>query len=412
MNGVKILLLTHFFKPETGAAVTRINYFYEILKQYFKEVKVVTPKPNYPQGRIYKNYKDILPEDYKDNVKYLPIYLPKFQHSVFRMFSYVSYFFNSILYSLIYIRKTDVVITSSPPIITALAAFIVSKLKKSVFILDIRDVWPDIGIELGIIKNPLSVKGLRWIERLILNNADKIIVTAEGDRRNIINKNIDPHKITVIYNGADSEIFYPKDENEIERIRKNYKIPLNKAILIYFGSFNYGMNDIELLADALINISKKGKEFFFVAIETGTNAPKLFDKIDGLVEYKHFSSLTNSEVAEILSSSNISLIPRKKITKDTGGNIPVKCYESWAAGIPVVMSSLENSEVTEIFNLCNAGKLTNTGDPGAFVNAVAKLLERDDLRELGIKGRKLVEEKFDRYNQSKKIVEIINQCLP
>ena len=90
------------------------------------------------------------------------------------------------------------------------------------------------------------------------------------------------------------------------------------------------MNDIELLADALIKIRKKGKDFFFVAVGTGTNAAKLFDKIDDLVEYKHFPSLTNSEVAEILSSSNISLIPRKKIIKDTGGNIPVKCYESWA----------------------------------------------------------------------------------
>ena len=140
MKKKKILLLTHFFKPETGAAVTRINYFYEILKQNFKEVKVVTPKPNYPQGRIYKNYKDILPEEYKKNVKYLPIYLPKFEHSVFRMFSYVSYFFNSVVYSLIYIKKTEVVITSSPPIITAFAALLVSKLKNSFFILDVRDV--------------------------------------------------------------------------------------------------------------------------------------------------------------------------------------------------------------------------------------------------------------------------------
>ena len=408
----KILFISHFFKPETGAAVTRINYFYEILKQNFKEVKVVTPKPNYPQGRKYKNYQELLPEDYKKNVKYLPIYLPKFQHSVFRMFSYVSYFFNSIVYSLIFIKKTDVVITSSPPIITAFAAMIVSKLIKSVFILDIRDVWPDIGIELGIIKNHLSIKGLKWVEKSILKNADKIIVTAEGDRRNIINKNIDPIKVTVIYNGADSEIFYPKGKNEIERIRENYKLPPNKPILIYFGSFNYGMNDIELLGDALINLSKKGKDFFFVAVGTGTNASKLFDKINGLVEYKHFPSLINSEVAEILSSSNISLIPRKKIIKDTGGNIPVKCFESWAAGIPIVMSSLENSEVTEIFDLCNAGKLIDTGDLGAFVNAVIELLERDDLKELGVKGRKLVEEKFDRYEESKKLIDILSKCLP
>ena len=76
------------------------------------------------------------------------------------------------------------------------------------------------------------------------------------------------------------------------------------------------------------------------------------------------------------------------------------------------MSSIENSEVTEIFNQCNSGKLIITGDLEVFVNAVIELLERDDLKELGMKGRKLVEEKFDRYDQSKKIIDIINQCLP
>ena len=69
------------------------------------------------------------------------------------MFSYLSYFFSSIFYSLVFVKNIDVIITSSPPIITAFAAMIISKLKKTCFVLDIRDVWPDIGVELGIIKN-------------------------------------------------------------------------------------------------------------------------------------------------------------------------------------------------------------------------------------------------------------------
>ena len=114
---------------------------------------------------------------------------------------------------------------------------------------------------------------------------------------------------------------------------------------------------------------KKRLDFFFIAIGDGTNRSDFLKKIESKIDYKHFPSLSNLDVAEILSASNISLIPRKKISKDTGGNIPVKCFESWAAGIPVVMSSIKNTETTEIFNRCGGGILVEPGNYVIFAEA-------------------------------------------
>ena len=103
---------------------------------------------------------------------------------------------------------------------------------------------------------------MKWIEKKILTAADSIIVTAEGDKENIIRKNISSNKIHLIYNGADTQIFSVKSEKEKIEILKKYKLPQNKNILIYFGSFNYGMNDIEALADSLVYLREKEIRFF------------------------------------------------------------------------------------------------------------------------------------------------------
>ena len=116
--------------------------------------------------------------------------------------------------------------------------------------------------------------------------------------------------------------------------------------MIYFGSDNYGINDIEILADFLIN------------------------------------------------------------KKDTGGNIPVKCFESWASGIPVLLSNIEDAEVSEIFKKCGSGILVDSDNVEALVNGLDDLLSKD-LKELGIIGRNYVIENFDRRKQSRKLIKTI-----
>ena len=71
---------------------------------------------------------------------------------------------------------------------------------------------------------------------------------------------------------------------------------------------------------------------------------------------------------------DISLVPRKYISKDTGGNIPVKCFESWAGGVPVVLSSIVNSEINKIFEECRGGVIVKPEDAESFKDGILELL--------------------------------------
>ncbi len=404
---MKILFYSHFYKPETGAASVRADYFVKALKETGHEVLVVAPKPNYPIGKIFDGFKGkLIVKNERENVIYLPIWFVGTHSPIGRLFSYLSYFKFSLIYLLFNNYKPDIVISSSPPIFTSLAALIYSKIKGSKFIFDIRDIWPDIGVELEILKNKVFINGLSRIEKYLLKNSDKIIVTAEGDKKNIINKIKKSDKCEIIYNGADTDIFKPITEGEKQNIRKKYNLPVDKKIIIYFGSYNHGMNDIEILGEFLTSDSFIRKNIYFLSIGSGDNLEILIQKIDNKISYTAIDSLPMVDVAKLVAVSEISIIPRKGIKKDTGGNIPVKCFESWAAGVPVLLSNIEDAEVSDIFRKCGAGVMVNAGNVEALLDGLNRLLQ-NNLSDLGIKGRRFVIENYDRRRQTEKIADIL-----
>ena len=156
------------------------------------------------------------------------------------------------------------------------------------------------------------------IEKILIKNADKITVTANGDRLNIIEKGINDDKINVIYNGADTKLFYPKDEERIKDLRKQFKLPIEKKLLIYFGSFNYGMNDIESMESALRNVPNEKKQIHFVAVGGGDLKDEFLNNISRNMNFSSFQNLSNQEIADLVSVCDVSLIPRKDIEKELG----------------------------------------------------------------------------------------------
>jgi colanic acid biosynthesis glycosyl transferase WcaI len=115
------------------------------------------------------------------------------------------------------------------------------------------------------------------------------------------------------------------------------------------------------------------------------------------------------ELSRLLSIADLNLVPRKMNKKNIGGNIPVKCFESWASGIPVLISAEKNSEIAKIFEQCEAGVLIEPNDAAVFRESLEKVLKKNNLKELGKKGRELVEQNFDRTKQSDKLIEIVNR---
>ena len=406
---MRILVHTHFFYPEAGAGSIRMQYFVETLRNCKNEIRIISPRPNYPSSKPYPGHEKFYQKNESAGIHYLPIYIPKNHSLIKRGLSYLSYFISSFIFTSLWRFNPDLVITSSPPISTALAAACFSRLNRKKMILDLRDIWPDIGIELGLINRNYSIQALKKIETFILNSAESIIVTAEGDKTNLVKKGVSQDSISIIFNGADTALFKPLEESEKNKIRTEHEIPLDKKVLIYFGSYNYGMNDLDILSEALVKLKKYNNEFYFIAAGDGDNRESFISKISQSVDYKYMGALNINSLSKILASSDISLIPRKGLKQDTGGNTPVKCFESWAAGVPVILSANPDSEISKIFSENQAGILTEPDNADSFMIAIQSLLKRNDLKKIGLSGRKYVEINFNRKIEAKKLEKIITK---
>ncbi len=342
------------------------------------------------------------------DVYYLPVFLPKKHSLLKRAVSYLSYNIILLLFGIFNNFKPDVILTSSPPISTAFTAAILAKIKQKKFILDLRDIWPDIGIELGLLNNNFVVNFLKKIEQFIMKSASIILVTAKGDKQNLLKKGIPESKIEIIFNGADTTVFKPLSNEEKEIIREKYHVPKNKLVSIYFGSFNYGMNDIETLAQSLKDLTYLRDKFYLILVGSGDNRKNLLDEIEGKIDYLCIDSLNTDELAKLVAASDLSLIPRKKIEHDTGGNTPVKCFESWAAATPVLLSANFESEISNLFMQCKAGLLVEAGNIGEYKNVLKSIInEPSKLNGLGQSGREFVKKNFDRRIQAEKLQNII-----
>ena len=155
---MKILFLSHYYPPEVNAPATRT---YEHCKQWVKnghEVTVVSCVPHHPMGKVYPGYKNKLYQvEYKDGIRAIKVltYITANEGFIKRTWNYVLYMIMAVIIAP-FIGKADVVISTSPQFFNGLAGYVVSRLKRAPWLLEIRDLWPESIVAVGAIKNCLD----------------------------------------------------------------------------------------------------------------------------------------------------------------------------------------------------------------------------------------------------------------
>src|SRR6185369_4073244 len=111
----------------------------------------------------------------------------------------------------------ELVMCTSPPIFQALSAWLVARLRRRPWLLEIRDLWPEFAIDLGVLRNPALIRLSRWLERFLYARAAHLLVNSPAYRDYLVGKGVPPDKITLIPNGVDASRFAPAARAELLR---------------------------------------------------------------------------------------------------------------------------------------------------------------------------------------------------
>lgn len=229
------------------------------------------------------------------------------------------------------IKDVKIVFVSIPPIFTGFSGLIVSRIKHSKFIVDIRDLWVDLAIDLKFIKNSLLIKILSKIEKSILNSASLITCATDGYIKNISekinNKNIE---IVSINNGYD-EIDLEIDEDMIN-LRKKYGFNIDDFLITYIGNIGWPQG-----LKTIIKCIKDEKDLKLILIGDGSERKEIEEiKIELNIENLILiNTIPKNKIKFYYAISDALLVHLRK-SEVLDLTIPSKIYEYLITKNPIV----------------------------------------------------------------------------
>lgn len=407
---MKILFLCQYFPPEMGAPSART---YEHAKHWVRlghEVTVVCGLPNHPDGVVPPKYRGtwLIREEW-DGIRVLRgwLYATPNRGVVKRSIAFVTYMISSILVAIFVAGRCDLVVATSPQMLCGLAGYIVSVFKRTPFVLEVRDLWPQQIVDLGVIRNRLLIRLLYWLEAFLYRRARAIVTIAPAMSREIAQRGFDAQKIFTIPNGIDETFFQPGPR--MNRIRINNGWAEDKIVVLYIGTIgmSQGLETIIDVADQCKDLD----DYLFVFVGAGADKDRLVQLAEqkNLPNVQFYPPVPKHEMPEWYSASDICLVPLKK--RDVFKyNIPSKMFEIMACERPMVLGA--EGQARELLEASSAGLAVEPENPDAFREAILRLGNDPQLRQdCGQKGRAFVLEQFRRTGNAERYIEVFQFVL-
>lgn len=391
---MKILILCQTYPPEVGAAPSRISNMAEGLVAKGHEVDVICGLPNYPKGRIFEGYRKCFSRHEKWNGVMVHRYWTYASNSssaasrVAMMFSLATTVWAYAI-RIAHIRKIDLVILQTPPLPLAAAGMtIFKKIYGKTTIINVSDIWPLTGIELGAIKpGSLPHKVMSWMERYIYKNAD----ACQGQSREIMEE-IQSHG----FSPRPSFLYRNLQHDAPVELPKSGRTPFR---IVYAGLLGVAQD----LAGIIKNIDFKsiGAELHLYGHGKQVEDIKAYIGGKDTGVFYH-GSLPKEEMVKTLLTYNASIVP---LVQRIHGAVPSKIFDLMPLGVPILFCG--GGEGADIIEKQHIGLVSAPGDYKTLEENIKKLISMNDEEYEALRNNEIrisrnefsFDNQFERYNE-------------
>jgi len=387
---MRILLPIIQFPPDVNPTGILMGQLCEGLAAYGHEISVITAFPHYENFRVWDEYRGKLVQRgrYRDmDVIRLYVYAPGKKTMVNRLMSYVSYSALATVTGVLSRRAWDVVLCPNGAFFSGLSAWVLDKLKSAPFIYNVQDLYPDVPIRAGQLRNPYAIAALRSMENFMYRKAAHVTVITSTMRENLLAKKVPEQKLSVIANFVDTEFIRPLPrENDFSREQGLS----DKFVISYAGSLGY-VYDVDTLLDAAA-LLREQHDICFLIIGNGVAKGELEKKAEKLslanVRFMPFQPRECLPWLRASSDVQVSLY-RAGAANDSFSS---KIYEIMASGRPLLAAAEPDSEVERAVKSAGCGICISPGDAERLAESILTLYDDAALREqMGQRGRQYAE---------------------
>jgi glycosyltransferase involved in cell wall biosynthesis len=325
------------------------------------------------------------------------------------MVNNASFMTTSAAHALARLGRPDVLIASSPPFLPHVAGATVARVQRIPLVLEIRDLWPDYLVGLGMLKpNSVAARSLFQLERLLLRRAAHVVVVTDSFRKRIIEKGVAPERVSVISNGVDTSNYRPeKTDPPIPALER--KGPGGEFVVGYLGTFGAGQA-LSSVVDAAAMLADEATDIKLVLVGEGPDWNRVKERAAslGLTNLVVERSIDRSTTRAFYNSLDLCLVPLApiEIFQET---VPSKIFEIMACGRPVLASL--RGEAATIVQSSGGGETVAPGDSRAIADGIKRIRSMTPSARLamGERGRIHVRDNYQREVLADRYLEILGR---
>jgi glycosyltransferase involved in cell wall biosynthesis len=406
---MRIAYFCQYFVPESAAPAARVSELAKAWVHQGHHVTVITGLPNHPTGIVPTEYRGVaFRREQLDGVEVFRnwLYATPNEGFVKKTLSHLSFMLSTLIFSVPRLRRYDIFIVSSPSFFVVVTVCLAHWLWRTPYIFEVRDLWPGIFIELGVLKNRVLIRTLESVEMFLYRRAAHVVVVTESFREILLDRGVCENRVSTIANGVDLEAFRP-DPAAGAAIRREHGLE-HCFVVLYIGAHGIS-HALNRIVDVAANFQDDA-DVRFVFVGDGAEKQKLVQRVkaQAMPNVQLLPSQQRSRVSGWYNAADIALVPLRNIPLfDTF--IPSKMFEIMGAGRAIIASV--RGEARRILARSGAAVIVDPEDVEAMTAAI-RLLRTDDARraQLASAGRAFVSKEYDRITQARRYLELLESC--
>ena len=403
---MRIAYVCHYFVPEPAAPAARVHEFARAWVRGGHAVSVITAFPNHPLGRIPPAYRGRWwATEWLDGIRVLRCWLYAVPNRGVgrRGLDHLSFMLTAIAFGLPRLGQVDVVLASSPTLFSALAAWLMARLRRVPFVMEVRDLWPEAIVGLGLMRPGPGVRVLAALAQFLYQQAALVVLVTEAFAEHLVAQGVRREKLAVIPNGADTRLFSPAADGSGSRAALGLD---GRFVVAYIGShgLSHGLG-------AILDAAARQPQVTYLLVGDGADRARLLAERDrlGLDNVVMRPSVDKAAVPGLYAAADVCLVPLRDVAVFEAF-VPSKLFEMLAAGRPVI--GAVRGEARDILARSGGALLVEPERGDQLAEAVDRLRADPALRaELARRGRAFAEQHYDRDTLAARYLELLRTVV-
>jgi len=393
---MRILILGINYFPERTSVSPFTTGLSEHLAAQGHTIQVVTAFPYYPEWRIWKEYRGrITQEEVRGGVRIRRVrhFIPSRASSLIQRLLHDFSFTIAALAAGLVSGKCDVIYCSCPPPALALAAYVLSRIKKVPYVIKLTDLASDAALATGILAEGVLVRCARAMEKFVYQRAEAVVCLCQGFRERLTQSGISAERLRLIPDWGDTTAIRPVPSDG--RFRNANRIAREKFVVLHTGNMGKKQDLLNVVRAAAM--STGDPSLLWVIVGEGEERALLEHEIATrrLRNLLLLPLQPVEELGQIYAAADVLLLNQKTAVKDAV--IPSKLLTYMASGQPVLCAACPESVASHLIREAMCGVVVKPEDPAALIEGAIALRTDDSLRlKMGANGRTYAERHYNK----------------